>query len=175
MRSDDVHGAADAIRQDPVLKNATFAAGCFWSVEEAFRRVPGVVDVTVGYTGGTLANPTYERVCTGNTGHAESVLITYNPAMVSYETLLDVFWASHDPTQLNRQGPDVGPQYRSAIFYHDSEQKGKAMRSRAQLESTGRYSRPIVTEIKGAATFWPAEEYHQQYLEKRRGHRRCVG
>jgi len=149
------------------MEKATFAAGCFWGVEAAFRRVKGVVSTTVGYTGGTLENPTYEDVCAGKTGHAEAVEVVYDPTVVSYEGLLDVFWKCHDPTQLNRQGPDVGMQYRSAIFFHNEEQSAAATASKAKLERSGRFTRPIVTEIAAASTFWRAEEYHQRYLEKR--------
>ena len=146
---------------------ATFGAGCFWGVEVTFRNVKGVKDAVVGYLGGTLPNPTYKDVCTGRTGHAEVVQVTYDPAEVSYDTLLDVFWKNHNPTTLNRQGPDVGTQYRSAIFYHSPEQKAAAEHSKAELSASGRFSRPIVTEITPASTFYPAEDYHQRYLEKR--------
>lgn len=146
---------------------ATFAAGCFWGVEAAFRKVPGVVSTTVGYTGGTVENPTYEQVCTDRTGHAEAVQVEYDPSELGYEKLLDVFWSSHDPTQLNRQGPDFGRQYRSAIFIHDPEQEKAAKESKAALEASGRFHKPIVTEIVPAGKFWRAEDYHQQYLEKR--------
>jgi peptide-methionine (S)-S-oxide reductase len=146
---------------------ATFAAGCFWGVEAAFRQVPGVVATAVGYMGGTLANPTYQDVCTDRTGHAEVVEVEYDPARVSYEQLLDVFWDNHDPTTLNRQGPDVGKQYRSAIFYHTPEQQAAATASKERRQASGRYRRPIVTDITPAPTFYRAEEYHQQYLEKR--------
>lgn len=149
------------------MKTATFGAGCFWGIEEAFRRVPGVVDTAVGYCGGTLAQPSYEDVCTDTTGHAEVVEVTYDPAKVSFEHLLDVFWTIHDPTQLNRQGPDMGTQYRSAIFYHDDEQQVAAQASRTRKEQSGRFPRPIATEIVPASTFWRAEEYHQKYLAKR--------
>jgi peptide-methionine (S)-S-oxide reductase len=148
------------------MNKATFAAGCFWGVEEAFRRVPGVVATTVGYTGGTFENPTYEDVCSDRTGHAEAVEVEFDPARVSYETLLDVFWRSHDPTTLNRQGPDVGSQYRSGVFYHTPEQKAAAEASKAALEASDRLRRPIVTQIVPAGTFYRAEEYHQQYLAK---------
>jgi peptide-methionine (S)-S-oxide reductase len=148
-------------------QKATFAAGCFWGVEAAFRQVPGVVDAAVGYTGGKLANPTYEDVCTDRTGHAEAVQVEFDPTRVSYDRLLDVFWENHDPTTKNRQGPDVGTQYRSAIFFHDADQEKTAAESRDRLEKSGRFRRPIVTEIVPAATFWRAEEYHQRYLEKR--------
>jgi peptide-methionine (S)-S-oxide reductase len=153
--------------QGVVMEKATFAAGCFWGVEEDFRTVKGVLKTTVGYSGGTLENPTYEDVCTDRTGHAEVVLVEFDPAQVSYEQLLDVFWDSHDPTTLNRQGPDTGKQYRSAIFYHAPEQKAAAEASKERLSKSGRFKRPIVTEITAAAPFYPAEEYHQQYLLKR--------
>lgn len=150
-----------------MTEKATFAAGCFWGVEAEFRKVPGVVDAAVGYTGGQLAKPTYEDVCSDETGHAEAVEVEFDPARVTYERLLDVFWENHDPTTLNRQGPDVGTQYRSAIFFHSPEQKALAEASRAKLEASARYKRPVVTEIVPAETFWRAEEYHQRYLEKR--------
>ena len=145
---------------------ATFGAGCFWGVEESFRKVPGVIDAAVGYLGGHLINPTYRDVCTDTTGHAEVVQLEYDPAKVSYECLLDHFWNLHDPTTLNRQGPDFGSQYRSAIFYHDEEQKAQAEASKAKLAASGRLRRPIVTEITPASTFYRAEEYHQRYLAK---------
>jgi peptide-methionine (S)-S-oxide reductase len=146
---------------------ATFGAGCFWGVEEAFRQTPGVTDTAVGYMGGHLENPTYEEVCTDRTGHAEVVQVEYDPDRVSYGELLDVFWNNHDPTQLNRQGPDVGAQYRSVIFTHTDEQSEFAEASKRRLQESGRYKRPIVTEIVPAPRFWRAEEYHQQYLAKR--------
>jgi len=149
-----------------------FGAGCFWGVETTFRAVPGVVNTTVGYAGGHTKNPTYEEVCTDLTGHAEVVLVEYDPEKVSYEQLLEVFWNCHDPTQLNRQGPDVGTQYRSVIFAFTPEQREAAEASRERLERSGRYSRPIVTQILPAPEFYPAEEYHQRYLEKR-GLRSC--
>ncbi len=136
------------------MKQATFGAGCFWGVEAAFRQVPGVTGTVVGYSGGHLANPTYEDVCTDRTGHAEVVQVEYDPAMVSYERLLEVFWSAHDPTQLNRQGPDIGAQYRSVIFYHDEQQKAEAEESQARLEGVGRYRRPIVTQIVPVAPFF---------------------
>ena len=147
-------------------QKATFAAGCFWGVEAAFRQVPGVVDAAVGYTGGKLANPTYEDVCSDRTGHAEAVQVEFDPTRVSYDRLLDVFWENHDPTTKNRQGPDVGTQSRSAIFFHDADQEKAAAESRDHREKSGRFRRPIVTEIVPASTFWRAEEYHQRYLEK---------
>jgi peptide-methionine (S)-S-oxide reductase len=150
-----------------MTEKATFAAGCFWGVESAFRQVPGVIDAVSGYSGGTKDEPTYEDVCTGRTGHAESVEVEFDPAKVSYGQLLDVFWENHDPTTLNRQGPDVGTQYRSAVFFHDEAQRKEAEASKERLEKSGRYRRPIVTEISPAQTFWRAEEYHQRYLEKR--------
>jgi peptide-methionine (S)-S-oxide reductase len=146
---------------------ATFGAGCFWGVEAAYRQLPGVISTTVGYLGGTLDNPTYHDVCSGRTGHAEVVQVTYDPARLTYDDLLTVFWENHDPTTLNRQGPDVGTQYRSAIFYHDEAQKKAAVRSKEERDRSGRYRRPIVTEITPASEFYEAEEYHQQYLEKR--------
>jgi peptide-methionine (S)-S-oxide reductase len=148
-------------------EKATFAAGCFWGVEAAFRQVPGVLDAAVGYSGGGFPNPTYEDVCTGRTGHAESVQVEFDPARVSYDRLLDVFWENHDPTTKNRQGPDVGTQYRSAIFFHSPEQEKAASDSKNRLEASGRYRRPVVTEIAPAGEFWRAEDYHQRYLEKR--------
>jgi peptide-methionine (S)-S-oxide reductase len=150
-----------------VTELATFGAGCFWGVEVTFRNTPGVKDAIVGYLGGTLPNPTYKDVCTGRTGHAEVVQVTYDPAEISYDKLLDVFWENHDPTTMNRQGPDVGTQYRSAVFYHTPEQQRVAEESKASLEESKRFRRPIVTEITAASTFYPAEDYHQRYLEKR--------
>jgi peptide-methionine (S)-S-oxide reductase len=146
---------------------ASFAAGCFWGVEAAFRQVPGVLATAVGYEGGNTENPTYEDVCRKNTGHAETVEVDFDPKRVSYGQLLDVFWENHDPTTLNRQGPDVGEQYRSAIFFHDPDQEREARASKERLEKSGRYRRPVVTEITPASRFWRAEDYHQQYLEKR--------
>ncbi len=151
----------------PATETATFAAGCFWGVEATFRQLPGVLATRVGYTGGTLEQPTYKAVCTDRTGHAEAVEVTFDPSRLSYDALLSVFWENHDPTQVNRQGPDVGSQYRSAIFYHTSAQRDAAVASKAALERTGRFRRPIATQILPAETFWPAEDYHQQYLEKR--------
>jgi peptide-methionine (S)-S-oxide reductase len=149
------------------IEKATFAAGCFWGVEAAFRRVEGVVATRVGYTGGHFDNPTYEEVCAGRTGHAEAVEVTYDTSLVSYEDLLKVFWGCHDPTTLNRQGPDVGYQYRSAIFCYSPDQKAAAEASKAQLDGEGRHKRPIVTQVVPASAFYQAEEYHQQYLQKR--------
>ncbi len=146
------------------LKSATFAEGCFWGVQDLFDRVKGVKETTAGYTGGTLANPTYEDVCTDKTGHAESVLIKYDPKEITYEELLDVFFMSHDPTEINRQGPDEGTQYRSVIFYHDEEQKRLAEEAKAKYQKG--YARPIATQIVPAADFYPAEEYHQKYDQK---------
>jgi len=146
---------------------ATFGAGCFWGVEAAFRQLAGVTGTAVGYLGGTLKNPTYKDVCTGNTGHAEVVQVEYDPAKVSFDDLLNVFWTNHDPTTLNRQGPDVGTQYRSAIFFHGPEQEAAARASKDSLQASGKFRRAIVTEITAASDFYGAEEYHQQYLEKR--------
>lgn len=146
---------------------ATFGAGCFWGVEETFRQTPGVTDTAVGYMGGTLQNPTYEMVCTDSTGHAEVVQVTYDPDKVSYDQLLKIFWDNHNPTTVNRQGPDIGTQYRSVIFYHDDEQKSVAETSKAELEASGKWKQPVVTAIEPAKEFWKAEEYHQQYLAKR--------
>jgi peptide-methionine (S)-S-oxide reductase len=148
-----------------VTEKATFGAGCFWGVEVAFRNVPGVTDTAVGYMGGTVANPTYEQVCTDRTGHAEVVQVEYDPDEVSYEQLLDTFWADHDPTQRNRQGPDVGSQYRSVVFFHTPEQQEQALASKARVQAQS--ADPVVTEIEPATDFWRAEEYHQQYLVKR--------
>jgi peptide-methionine (S)-S-oxide reductase len=149
------------------LEKATFGAGCFWGVEAAFRELPGVIDAVSGYEGGTMENPTYQDVCTDETGHAEVVEVTFDPTLTSYDKLLDAFWNLHDPTTLNRQGPDVGTQYRSVIFYHSPEQQAIAKASKQKLEASGRFRRPIVTQIIPAQTFNRAEEYHQRYLEKR--------
>ena len=146
---------------------ATFAAGCFWGVEAAFREVEGVLSTRVGYTGGSFDNPTYHDVCSGRTGHAESVEVTYDPERVSYDDLLNVFWEVHNPTTLNRQGPDIGTQYRSAIFFHNSDQETAARASKERVNASGKYPREVVTEISPASQFWMAEDYHQQYLEKR--------
>lgn len=148
---------------------ATFAAGCFWRVEDAFRKVHGVSDVVVGYTGGHTEDPTYDEVCTGETGHAESVQIEFDPEEITYEQLLKVFWMIHDATQVGGQGPDIGSQYRSAIFYHDDTQKELAEKSRDELQAGGKYDQEIVTSIEPAGKFYPAEDYHQQYLAKVRG------
>lgn len=149
------------------MEKATFGAGCFWGVEAAFRQIPGVVSTVVGYMGGTLRNPSYKDVCTDRTGHVEVVEVQFDPGQATYAQLLQVFWESHDPTQLNRQGPDVGTQYRSAIFFHTPEQEAAARASKDERQRSGIYKRPIVTEIVPAAEFWRAEEYHQQYLERR--------
>ena len=154
------------------LEKATFAAGCFWHVEDAFTNLPGVVSTQVGFMGGHTQNPTYREVCTHTTGHAEVTEVTFDPAKVSYEQLLDVFWSIHDPTTLNRQGPDVGDQYRSAIFYHSKEQEMAAKASKEKLQKSGKFPRPIVTEIVPAQPFWRAEEYHQKYFQKT-GQRAC--
>jgi peptide-methionine (S)-S-oxide reductase len=148
-----------------MLEKATLGAGCFWGVEATFRRLAGVKETAVGYMGGKLTNPTYKDVCTDSTGHAEVLEVTFDPAVISYHDILEVFWDNHNPTTLNRQGPDVGTQYRSAIFYHSPEQEAEAKASRDAAQS--RFPRPIVTEITPATEFWRAEEYHQQYLEKR--------
>jgi peptide-methionine (S)-S-oxide reductase len=150
-----------------VEKKATFGAGCFWGVEAAFRQIEGVTKTEAGYEGGHLENPSYEDVCSHTTGHAEVVEVTYDPERVSYEQLLEAFWAKHNPTQLNRQGWDIGDQYRSVVFFHDEEQRVAAEHSKAELEASGRYRKRIVTAIEPARTFYPAEDYHQQYLEKR--------
>lgn len=149
------------------MAKATFAAGCFWGVEATFRQIPGVTSTRVGYTGGDLANPTYKDVCTDRTGHAEAVEVEFDPARVQYEQLLNVFWENHDPTQFNRQGPDYGSQYRSAVFFHSPEQEQTARASKDELQKSGRFTRSIVTQIVPATTFYEAEDYHQQYLEKR--------
>ena len=149
------------------METATFGAGCFWGVEEAFRQIPGVLDTAVGYLGGRTQNPTYQDVCTDETGHAEVVQVTYDPAKVSYDQLLNTFWESHDPTTLNRQGPDIGTQYRSAIFFHSPEQERLARASKEKIQASGKFRRPVVTEITPASTFYRAEDYHQKYLAKR--------
>jgi len=160
-------GAQDGLAQ------ASFGAGCFWGVESTFREIPGVKETAAGYQGGKTKNPTYEDVCSHTTGHAEVVHVEYDPSKVSYEHLLEIFWENHDPTTLNRQGPDVGDQYRSVIFYYTPEQKKEAEAMKAKLEKSGRFKRPIVTQIVAAPEFYRAEEYHQRYLEKR-GRRSCA-
>lgn len=149
------------------MEKATFGAGCFWGVEAAFRQVKGVVSTAVGFMGGTTKNPTYKEVCSHTTGHAEVVQVEYDPSQVSYEELLQTFWNIHDPTTINRQGPDIGSQYRSAVFYHTPEQKAAAIASKEKLEASRKYDGAIVTEITPASEFYMAEDYHQQYLEKR--------
>ena len=149
------------------MAQAIFAAGCFWGIEAAYRKVDGVIGTTVGYTGGTTTDPSYEEVCSGRTGHAEAVQVDFDPDRVSYEDLLDLFWEVHDPTTLNRQGPDVGTQYRSAIYYNTPDQEAAARLSKDHAGTSGRHRGPIVTEIAPAGTFYPAEDYHQQYFEKR--------
>ncbi len=166
-KSTQTTGTPPAPAGGRALQKATFGAGCFWGVEVASRNTHGVVDADVGYEGGTLADPTYRDVCSHTTGHAEVVEVTYDPAEVSYETLLNVFWDEHDPTQLNRQGPDIGDQYRSVIFFHTPEQEAEARASQERLAASGKYRRPIVTLIEPARTFYRAEEYHQRCLEKR--------
>jgi peptide-methionine (S)-S-oxide reductase len=153
--------------EDRRSQKATFAAGCFWGVEETFRNIKGVISTVVGYTGGHTERPSYKEVCTDTTGHAEAVEVTFDPDVVSYEALLKAFWESHDPTTADRQGPDIGSQYRSAIFFHNSVQERLAKDSKVALESSGVYSQPVVTEIVAASVFYPAEEYHQKYLMKR--------
>ena len=155
-----------------MTEKATFGAGCFWGVESTFRELDGVIDAAVGYEGGHTANPSYQDVCTDMTGHAEVIEVDFDPSKVSYEKLLDTFWNSHDPTQVNRQGPDFGTQYRTVIFYHTPEQEKTARQSKEALERSGRFPRPIATQIVPAQTFYRAEDYHQQYLAKR-GLRHC--
>lgn len=150
------------------MEQATFGAGCFWGVEAEFRQLTGVVETSVGYTGGHLVNPTYEDVCSGNTGHVEVVRVVFDPEKISYETLLATFWTIHDPTQINRQGPDVGNQYRTVIFAHDDVQKRVALDSLAQLSASGKVLGPIATTIEPVGDYWLAEDYHQQFVEKRR-------
>jgi len=161
----------EASRRDTHMRTATFAAGCFWGAEAAFRELDGVVSTLAGYTGGTTLNPSYKEVCAGRTGHAEAVQVSYDPDVISYEELLAAFWDMHDPTQHDRQGPDVGSQYRSAIFYHDEEQRRVAERSKQRLQQSGRVEGDVATEIVPAGDFYPAEEYHQRYLEKQRRRR----
>ena len=148
-------------------EKATFGAGCFWGVEETFRNLKGVLSTAVGYVGGTKENPTYENVCTDKTGHAEAVEVEFDRAQISYDQLLDVFWSNHNPTTLNRQGPDIGTQYRSVIFYHSPEQQAAAKASKEKVEKSRRFNRSVVTQIEPAPNFWRAEEYHQRYLQKR--------
>ncbi len=169
MHTSKTQSKQTATKQTPtaVTETATFAAGCFWGVEEIFRTRPGVIDTVVGYTGGTMDGPTYEEVCTDQTGHAEAVQVTYDPKKISYEELLKIFWENHNPTTPNRQGPDIGSQYRSVIFYHTPEQEKAARGSKEMLQSSGKYKKPIVTEIVAATPFYKAEEYHQKYLVKR--------
>lgn len=155
--------------REMATETATFGAGCFWGVEEKFRCTPGVTDTEVGYAGGHTENPTYKEVCSHGTGHAEVVQLQYDPEQISYEELLKIFFEMHDPTQVNRQGPDVGDQYRSVIFYHTDEQKQAAEQMKSELDDSGRFSRPIATQIESAPKFWPAEDYHQEYLKKRGG------
>lgn len=155
------------IEGDKEMTKATFGAGCFWGVEAAFQKTKGVESTRVGFMGGTVDNPSYKRVCKGDTGHAEVVEVLYDPEKVTYEELLKVFWDKHNPTTKNRQGPDIGSQYRSVIFYHNEEQKEAAEKSKTELEALKKYPKPVVTEITEASDFWEAEEYHQQYLQKR--------
>ena len=148
------------------FQKAIFAAGCFWGVEESFRKMDGIISTRVGYTGGKFSKPAYKDVCSQKTGHAEAVEVIFDPSIVSYDELLDNFWSTHDPTTLNRQGPDVGVQYRSAIFYFNSKQKEKALSSKLRIEESKRFKSPIVTKIVPVSEFWEAEEFHQQYVEK---------
>jgi peptide-methionine (S)-S-oxide reductase len=166
MTDTNTEGTVEQTTTERTLQKATFGAGCFWGVEVAFRNTPGVTNALVGYEGGRLENPSYREVCSHTTGHAEVVEVTYDPAEVSYDQLLDVFWDEHDPTQLNRQGPDIGDQYRSVVFFHTPQQEKEAIASRDRLQASGKYRRPIVTVIEPAQTFYKAEEYHQRYLEK---------
>ena len=160
-------------RHTMATEKATFGAGCFWGVEETFKKLRGVKSTAVGYAGGTKENPTYEDVCTDKTGHAEVVEVEFDPSQVKYEDLLDVFWSNHNPTTLNRQGPDVGTQYRSVIFYHSPDQKAAAESSKEKIDKSGRFRRSVVTQVEAAPRFWRAEEYHQRYLEKR-GQAHCA-
>jgi len=162
-----IESAAPKGNQKMATKTATFGGGCFWGVEEAFRTTKGVVSTDVGYAGGTMASPTYRDVCGGRTGHAEVVRVHYDPAAISYDALLELFWIVHDPTQVDRQGPDVGEQYRSVVFFHDAEQEAAARASMKRLGESGKFNRPIATRIEAAGPFYRAEEYHQQYLAKR--------
>ena len=163
----EIHQGITIMEQQAQTQLATFGAGCFWGVEAAFRRTPGVVATAVGYSGGRTQNPTYKDVCSDTTGHAEVVQVEFDPSRVSYDELLEIFWSNHNPTQRNRQGPDFGSQYRSAIFTHCDEQKAIAEASKAALDAGGKFHSPIVTQIEPAREFWIAEDYHQQYLEKR--------
>jgi len=156
-----------ALLKKVTIEKAAFAAGCFWGVEEVFRATPGVVSTRVGYTGGKTSNPSYEEVCADKTGHAEAVEVEFEPRKITYEKLLDIFWSIHDPTTANRQGPDIGTQYRSVIFYHSPEQKAAALKSKQALEKSAEFNAPIVTEIVPADEFYPAEEYHQKYYQKK--------
>jgi peptide-methionine (S)-S-oxide reductase len=156
-----------AMEKNKNLQTAMFGAGCFWGVEQTFRELPGVVSTEVGYSGGSVKNPTYEQVCTSHTGHAETVRVKYDPEKISYEKLLETFFANHDPTTLNRQGPDIGPQYRSVIFYESPEQEAAAKSFKEKLDKSSHFRSPIATQIVPAQDFFRAEEYHQQYLEKR--------
>ncbi len=158
-----------SVKETAMLEKATFGAGCFWGVEETFRKIQGVVSTRVGYAGGTTVNPGYRDVCTGNTGHAEVCEVTFDPAVISYDALLDAFWNMHDPTTWHRQGPDVGSQYRSVIFCHSEAQENTARASLEKIARSGRFRRPIVTEIRQAGPFYPAEDYHQRYIEKKGG------
>ncbi len=164
---EEFNKASTAQQNTTTRARATFAGGCFWGLEELVRAIPGVIDTTVGYTGGSVANPTYEQVCRGNTGHAESLEVIYDPTRVSYEALLEFFFRAHDPTTKNRQGNDVGTQYRSAIFYHDEAQRTAAEKMKELVDSSGRWRGKVVTEIVPAGTFYPAEDYHQDYLQHR--------
>lgn len=155
------------------MEKATFAAGCFWGIEDAFMKIPGVKETSVGYTGGHTENPSYEDVCSDTTGHAEAVEVHFDPEEVSYEDLLKAFWSMHDPTTMNRQGPDIGSQYRSAIFHHSPEQKTAAETSKAERDASGRYDKPVVTEITEAGPFYRAEDYHQKYFQKHPGKKIC--
>lgn len=162
-------GIVFAEEENMKTEKATFAAGCFWGVESAFRQIDGVLDAQVGYTGGKTVNPTYKEVCTDQTGHAEAIEIIFDPAKVSYRTLVEFFFKMHDPTQVNRQGPDFGTQYRSAIFYHTAEQQAVAEAAKAELDKSGKYKKPVATQILPAKPFYRAEEYHQRYFEKNGG------
>ena len=159
----------EVAEKQPVVATAAFGAGCFWGSQQDFEKIPGVLSTTVGFMGGTLRNPTYEDVCTDQTGHAETVLVEYDPTKVTYDQLLDIFWTNHDPTTVNRQGPDVGTQYRSVVFYYTPEQKAAAMASIAKLTEAHRFTKPIVTQVVQATDFWKAEDYHQHYFDKNGG------